>query len=220
MHTLEVDGVQLTFGHKRILNDVYFKCETGSITGLLGRNGQGKSCLMNIVYGSMQTSDKSVRINNKSVNQPFRGGNLVTFLPQHPFIPGQLTLNRIFKDFGILWDEFEHYFPELKNEGVKTIQSLSGGQRRLVEVYVIIKSKACFSMLDNPFSQIMPLHMEQIITLLQYEKKHKGFFITDQLYRQFVNICDALYVLHDGKTYLARSPYDLERYGYLNTPLK
>ncbi len=52
-HKLEVDGVQLSFGLNQILSDVYFKCDTGKITGLLGRNGAGKTCLMNIIYGSL-----------------------------------------------------------------------------------------------------------------------------------------------------------------------
>lgn len=50
-HILEVDSVILEFGNKRVLQDVYLKCETNHITGLLGRNGSGKSCLMNIMDG-------------------------------------------------------------------------------------------------------------------------------------------------------------------------
>lgn len=52
-HTLEADSIQLAFGQRQILTDIYFKCETGKIIGLLGRNGQGKTCLLNIVYGTL-----------------------------------------------------------------------------------------------------------------------------------------------------------------------
>ncbi len=214
IHKLEVDSIHLEFGQRRILTDIYFNCETGSITGLLGRNGQGKTCLMNIVYGSMQVPDKSVRFDNISVYEAFKRADLLTYLPQFNFIPSHLSLNRIFLDFNIQFIEFENYFPEFENMGKTKIKKLSGGQRRLIEVYVIVKSKAQFSMLDEPFSQIMPLQVEKIKELLNIEKVNKGFLITDHLYRQFIDICDNLYILADGKTHLTKTIEDIERHGY------
>ncbi|HZI00856.1 MAG TPA: ATP-binding cassette domain-containing protein, partial [Flavisolibacter sp.] len=64
-HTLEVDSIQLNFGEIKILSDIYIKCETGSITGLLGRNGQGKSCLMRVIHGSLP-AEKSIRFDQVS----------------------------------------------------------------------------------------------------------------------------------------------------------
>jgi len=214
IHKLEVDSIQLEFGQKRILTDIYFKCETGFVTGLLGRNGQGKTCLMNIVYGSMQASSKSVRFDNISIYEAFKRADLITYLPQFSFIPQHLSLNRIFLDFKLPLLEFENYFPEFKKIGKTKIKKLSGGQRRLVEVYVIIKSKAQFSILDEPFSHIMPLQVEKIKELLNLEKVHKGFILTDHLYRQIIDICDNLYVLADGKTHLTKTIEDIERLGY------
>ena len=65
IQTLEADSVILEFGNKRILQDVYVKCETNSITGLLGRNGAGKSCLMNIIYGTLKPYNGTISINKK-----------------------------------------------------------------------------------------------------------------------------------------------------------
>ena len=62
-HKLEADSILLEFETRRILSDIYFKCETGQITGILGRNGQGKTCLMNIVYGNLNPTSKSGRLN-------------------------------------------------------------------------------------------------------------------------------------------------------------
>jgi ABC-type lipopolysaccharide export system ATPase subunit len=214
IHKLEVDSIQLEFGQRRILADVYFKCETGSITGLLGRNGQGKTCLMNIVYGSMQVSSKSVRFDDVPIYEAFKRVDLLTYLPQFSFIPSGLTLKRIFLDFNISFSELKKWFPEFEGRSKTKINQLSGGQRRLIEVYVIIKSKAQFSMLDEPFSQIMPLHVETIKELLIIEKLNKGFLITDHMYRQIISICDSLYVLNDGKTHLTKSIEDIERLGY------
>lgn len=214
IHKLEVDSIQLEFGQRRILTDIYLKCETGSITGLLGRNGQGKTCLMNIVYGSMQATSKSVRFDNISIYEAFKRIDLLTYLPQFNFIPSGLSLKRIFLDFNISFLDFENNFPEFKSRSNAKIKKLSGGQRRLIEVYVILKSKAQFTMLDEPFSHIMPFHVEKIKELLNKEKLKKGFLITDHLYRQFIDICDNLYVLTYGKIHLTKTIDDIERLGY------
>lgn len=57
MHKLEADGIELYFGERRILSNIYIKAETGSVTGLLARNGEGKTCLMNIIYGSLNAKN-------------------------------------------------------------------------------------------------------------------------------------------------------------------
>lgn len=65
IHTLEADGIMLEFGERRILQNIYLQCKTGEVVGILGRNGQGKSCLMNIIYGKLKPLSKSVRIDKK-----------------------------------------------------------------------------------------------------------------------------------------------------------
>ena len=76
MNSLEVDSVILDFGMRRILQDVYLKCETGRITGLLGRNGTGKSSLMKIIFGKLRLSSSSVRLNNKSLVRASRSNDV------------------------------------------------------------------------------------------------------------------------------------------------
>ena len=95
IHKFEADGIMLEFGTRRILSSIYFKCETGKITGILGRNGQGKTCLMNIVYGSLNSESKSVRFDNISVFQAFKRPDLLTYLPQFNFIPSWITSKNI-----------------------------------------------------------------------------------------------------------------------------
>lgn len=215
-HILEVDSIQLEFWGKRILSDIYFKCETGSITGVLGKNGQGKTCLMNIVYGNLTSSDKSVRFDNVSISNAFKRTDLLTYLPQKNFIPGFLSLKRIFLDFSLSFKDFVNYFPEFKENENTKIRKLSGGQRRLVEVYVIIKSKSQFSMLDEPFSHLMPLQIEKINEILSDEKLKKGFLITDHMYKHILDICDNVYVLTDGRIQLTKSIEEIKMLGYLN----
>jgi ABC-type lipopolysaccharide export system ATPase subunit len=214
IHKLEADGIQLSFDTRHILTDVYFKCETGSITGILGRNGEGKTCLMNIIYGSMEAQSKSIRFDNNSTIQAFKRADLLTYLPQFNFIPKQLSLKRVFADFELSFPEFIEHFPDSKTTEKQTMQNLSGGERRLIEVYVLIKSKSQFTMLDEPFSHIMPVYVEKIKELLDSEKVHKGFIITDHLYRQIIDCCDRLYLLSSGKLHLTRSVSDIETLGY------
>ena len=213
-HKLEADSILLEFETRRILSDIYFKCETGHITGILGRNGQGKTCLMNIVYGNLNPISKSIRFDNVSVFQAFKRPDLLTYLPQFNFIPSHLTLKRIFSDFELAFSDFENIFPEFSTKFKSSINTLSGGQRRLIEVYVIIKSKSLFSMLDEPFSHLMPLQIEKVNELLKIEKLRKGFLITDHLFRYVTEISDNLYVLTDGKTHLTKGITDIERLGY------
>lgn len=213
-HTLEADGIILDFGTRRILSDIYFKCETGKITGILGRNGQGKTCLMNVVYGSLNAVSKSIRFDNLSVFQAFKRPDLITYLPQFNFIPSFLSLRRIFTDFNLNYNEFATLFPEFNSKSNIVIRNLSGGQRRLIEVYVIIKSRSKFSMLDEPFSHLMPLQIEKMKEIIHNEKKTKGFLITDHMFRQVIDICDSFYVLTDGKSYLTNNINDIEKLGY------
>lgn len=71
-------------------------------------------------------------------------------------------------------------------------------------------------MLDEPFSQIMPVHVEKIKHILKKEKKNKGIIITDHLYEYVTEICDNLYVISNGKTYLTKELNDLKILGYIN----
>jgi ABC-type multidrug transport system ATPase subunit len=85
IHTLEADGIQLDFGVRRILSDVYLKCETGKITGLLGRNGQGKTCLMNIILGTLSSSISSIRFDSNVIRNANKRPDLLLYLPQFNF---------------------------------------------------------------------------------------------------------------------------------------
>jgi ABC-type lipopolysaccharide export system ATPase subunit len=214
-HILEADGIQLSFGMRKILSDVYLQCETRKITGLLGRNGAGKTCLLNIIYGTMNNEDKSVRIDHKQIQRAFLRPGLVAYLPQFHFIPPSLNLKRIFADFRISWSGFKHDFDDIHLNPAVRLSNLSGGLRRLIETYVIIRSPTQFMMLDEPFTHIMPLHVERIKAILMEEKQQKGILMTDHLYRHIVDIADRLYLLANGKTWLVNKDEDLERHGYL-----
>jgi ABC-type multidrug transport system ATPase subunit len=214
-HILEVDSVILEFNSKRVLQDVYMKSETGKVTGLLGRNGSGKSCLMKIIYGDLLLTDKSVRLNGKSIDKEYRSPRDIRYLPQRQFMPKFLTIKRIFEDFELDFSDFKNEFPEFEKFYKSKLKNLSGGEQRIVEIYAILASKTKFCMLDEPFSQVMPLHVESIKNLILREKKYKGIIITDHLYKDIIEICDNLYVINNGKTYLTKSVQDMVTLGYI-----
>lgn len=214
-HCFEADGIQLSFGLRQILSDVYLKFDTGVICGLLGRNGQGKSCLMNLIYGTMMGSSRSVRVDHRSVLDLHRRRDLMTFLPQFNFVPGSYRVAEVFGYFGQSFADFTQIFPEFKGKENSRFAQQSGGFRRLLEVYLIIQSASKFSMLDEPFSHIMPVHVETIQTLLISKKTTKGFLITDHLYQNIIDISDKLYILENGKVQAVASQEELKRFSYM-----
>jgi ABC-type multidrug transport system ATPase subunit len=211
---LELDSVILEFGSKRVLQDVYLKCETGKISGLLGKNGTGKSCLMKIIYGELQPNYKSLRVNGITLIDGCYNPRDIRFLPQFTFIPKFLTIKNIFNDFDLDFVNFTAAFPEFETFYDKKLKELSGGDKRIIEIYSILVSKAKFCMLDEPFTQVAPIHVETIKNIIIKEKKNKGILLTDHLYKNIIDICDNLYVLNNGKSYLTKSIQDLETLGY------
>ncbi|MBF8964496.1 ABC transporter ATP-binding protein [Pontibacter sp. FD36] len=212
-HKLEADSIQLEFDGRRILSDVYVKCETGGITGLLGRNGQGKSCLMKIIYGSLRC-DKSIRFDNKIQFEAFKRPDLLLYLPQFNFIPPHISLKRIFSDFEMDYSSFAHRFPEFMKKYKSSIGNLSGGERRLVEIYSVVKSASQFAMLDEPFTHLNPIQIDKVKDFLVEEKQNKGLIITDHMFRHVLDICDTLYLLTNGKTHLVSTTEEIEELGY------
>lgn len=214
INTLEVDSVILEFGRKRVLQNVYLKSETGKVTGLLGRNGTGKSCLMKILFGELTPKDKSIRINGNALINTYRSPKDLRYLPQTRFVPNSLTIKRIFNDFKLDFDDLITYFPEFEKFHKSKLSNLSVGERRIIEIYIILVSQTKFCMLDEPFSQVMPIHVDTIKKIILREKENKGIILTDHMYKHIVDICDNLYVISDGKTYLTSSINDLETQGY------
>ena len=211
---LELDSVILEYKTKRILQDVYLKSETGKVTGILGRNGTGKSSLMRILFGEIIPTDKSIRINGNSLVSSYRSPEDLRYLPQSKFIPKSLTISRIFKDFKLDFSDFVNAFPEFEKFYKSKLIKLSGGEGRIIEIYSILVSQTKFCMLDEPFSQVMPMHIETIKNLISREKRNKGILITDHMYKHVIDISDDLYLIKDGKTNLTSDVKDLETLGY------
>ena len=118
--------------------------------------------------------------------------------------------------YGINKHEITSIFPEFKLLLKHKPVEISGGQLRLFEVMLILKSKHLFCLLDEPFSGIMPVHVELLNKVLIETKKVKGIILTDHLYQNTMQVADHLYLLANGKTYLIKDREELIFRGYLN----
>ena len=212
-HTLEIDSVELSFGDRRILSGVYLAVETGGVSAILGRNGCGKSCLMKILCGSLRAGFRSMRIDGVWHDR-FRADE-VRYLPQQGFIPGWLTLDRVLRDYDMTRGDLLKWFPLFEKLFGTKIYAMSGGERRILEGYLILRSPTRFVLLDEPFSQVAPLHVSALKRLILQERASKGILLTDHMHRHVTDLADRLYVMADGRTYLAQGEEDLVRYGYL-----
>ncbi|SKB65709.1 ABC-type branched-chain amino acid transport system, ATPase component [Salegentibacter holothuriorum] len=211
----EIDNVELYFAEKQILNGIYLKAETGKVTGILGANGSGKSSLLNIFFGSLQPRHKLIRINKKPYLKPLFKYGVVTYLPQQNFIPPKMKLETCFQLFKVDLKRFLKKFPDFKTYTKVRMRDLSGGQRRVIEIYICLNSRAKLALLDEPFSHLSPLYVEKIKNLIQELKKEKAIILSDHMYRHILDSSDALYLLKNGSTKLISKTNELEDYNYL-----
>jgi ABC-type lipopolysaccharide export system ATPase subunit len=215
-HILQVDSVELSFRDRKILSDVYLQCATNEIVGLLGRNGEGKSCLLNVILGNLKATNSFVSFDGVKVTDAFKRPALIRYLPQFNFVPADLKLYQVFEDFRLNYEHFESKFPESKMGSDSRVKQLSGGQRRLLEIYIIAKSNTMFVLMDEPFTHLNPIQIDHVKTFLKEEKINKGIIITDHMYNHILDISDQIYLLAQRKLHLTNKVSDLERLGYVN----
>ncbi len=214
---LEADSILYHIGNRQLLTDIYLSCKTGEIVGLLGRNGCGKTTLLKIIFGTLYTDNKHIRVNGKVYQQPYKYKNLVAYLPQHDFLPKNVKLEKL----------IELYFDEpAKRESIKTHErvkhhlgkcadELSKGELRYFELLLLLQKDVMFLLLDEPFSGIGPIYVEQIQELLQAHLGTKGFIITDHNYSSVVQVSHRVILLTDGCAKPIKHLEELAEYGYI-----
>ena len=213
-HQLIVDSVVVRFGEKTVLSGGYITSETGKVTGLLGRNGAGKSCMFRALMGGLRVENVMVSIDEKPVNRQIIGHS-IKYLPQGRLLPENLKLHRAFELYGINYWGFVSRFPKYSRFHDSAIWELSGGEARLAELCLVLLSEAPFYILDEPFSQIDPVNIEAVQQLIREKAKDHGIIITDHNYDAISSVADNLFVIADGYTAPVHSREDLVRYGYL-----
>ncbi|RAJ21018.1 ATP-binding cassette domain-containing protein [Pedobacter cryoconitis] len=216
MSGLHVDSVRKHFRFRQVLSDVFISCKKGEVIGLLGRNGSGKSTLLKIIFGSLAAENRFIAIDDIPKNGLFESRGLIGYLPQESFLPGHIKIKSIVSLYcdrnqaAILFDH-DLVKPFLG----KKSRELSGGERRMIEVLIMIYSTASYLLFDEPFNGIAPIYIEKIKLLIQEHAVKKGFIVTDHDYANILAISSRVIMLHDGAVKKIEGLNDLVDLGYL-----
>ena len=156
-----------------------------------------------------------VRFNDEQSTDYGHIGDRVKYLPQNLFMPPRMTLDEAFRLYDVEYDGLVSFDPKFHTFQKKQFRELSGGEARVAEMFIIIKSPSDFCILDEPFSNIAPIHVEKMQSLIREEKANKGIIVSDHLYEAIIHVSDNLFLLRDGYTFPVRSREDLIRHGYV-----
>ncbi len=216
MSKLHVDSLTKSYNNKVILSDIFLSCEKGQIIGLIGRNGSGKSTLLKIVFGTEKADSKFVRIGEQIIKNVSKGRNLINYLPQDNFLPNNVKIRTLITLFlskenrDILFNN-EYIIPLLNKQN----QELSGGEKRIVEILLIIHSNSEYILLDEPFNGVSPIVKDYIIAYIMKMKANKGYIITDHDYENVFNLVDSILYLQNGYLKKINEKRELIELGYL-----
>jgi lipopolysaccharide export system ATP-binding protein len=213
---LEADSIRKEFGDKQVLTDIAISCQPGDIIGLLGRNGSGKTTLLKILFGTLYTDHKFIRINNSVLNHPFKTKNTIAYLSQDNFLPKNITVRQVFEVYSDSLEQIGFLDDEVFSKILNTkIGLLSGGESRYLEVKLLLCLRTHFVLLDEPFNGISPLHVELIKKMIVDKSLSKGILLTDHDYRNVLDVAKKYYLLFDGGLKLMKTKQDLIEWGYI-----
>ena len=213
-HILEVNNIHKTYARREVVSDVSFAVKAGEIVGLIGPNGAGKTTCFYITCGLIRSNKGEVFLNHKSIgHMPMhKRANLgLGYLPQEPSIFRKLSVEdnimavlELNKSLSakLRKHRLETLLSEFNVEHVRHIKgiTLSGGERRRVEIARSLAMDPKFILLDEPFAGIDPISVGDIQEIIyQLRDQGIGILITDHNYREMLDTCNYSYVLHSGK---------------------
>lgn len=213
---LEIDSIQKKLDTKWILSDVYLKCRTNDVIGLLGRNGSGKSTLLKIIFGVIQSDNKCIRINGIVKNKTSDLLDEVSYLSQEKFIPNYLSVRKAIS-LSIEPESKQKFHDDEMVQSIihKRIKQLSSGELRYLEIKIILFKSSKFILLDEPYNGLSPLMVEKVNQLIKDNSSRKGIIVTDHDYENVIRISNQLLLLKDGKIHHLKDKIELIEKGYL-----
>ncbi len=224
LSTLVGRNLTKTIRGKTIVEGVTLEVTSGEVVGLLGPNGAGKTTSFNMIIGLIRHNAGDIFLNNKSIghlpmHQRARLG--IGYLPQEASIFRRLTVEENIVAVleaakkGDKKSRKEYAMSMLEEFGVAHKQlatgiTLSGGERRRVEIARAVALSPAFILLDEPFAGIDPLSVRDIQRVIQLlQERGIGVLITDHNVRETLDICDRAYILTDGKVLVSGTPDDV-----------
>ena len=210
---LTVKDISKKIKDKKILKNVSFNVDFGSICGLLGPNGAGKTSSFYIIAGLSNSDNGSIQLADDDVtNMPMhkRSKLGIKYLPQEPSIFQNLTVHENLLGLAELTynskeeinNSVEQSIDEFNLKDICNLKGrqLSGGQRRKVEIARTLVSNPKMILLDEPFAGIDPIAIEDIKDVLKKLKsKDIGILITDHNVRETLELCDTAAIINDGE---------------------
>ncbi|MBG8748498.1 LPS export ABC transporter ATP-binding protein [Neisseria meningitidis] len=220
---LVVQNLQKSFKKRQVVKSFSLEIESGEVIGLLGPNGAGKTTSFYMIVGLIAADAGSVTLDGQElrhlpIHERARLG--VGYLPQEASIFRKMTVEQNIraileirtKDKSRIDGEVEKLLADLNIERLRNnpAPSLSGGERRRVEIARVLAMKPHFILLDEPFAGVDPIAVIDIQKIIGFLKSRGiGVLITDHNVRETLSICDRAYIISDGTVLASGKPDDL-----------
>lgn len=213
MDTIKVANIYKSYGKRQVLTDVSLNLKRGEVVGLFGPNGAGKTTCFSIIVGLIGVDSGKLFLNDQDITDLpiyLRAKLGIGYLPQEPSIFRGLSvednlkvvLEIAQKDKDDIEKKIEDLLAEFSISHLRYAQSLSlsGGERRRLEIARAIANNPKFIMLDEPLAGIDPIAIADLKSLVSHLKDRGiGIIITDHNVRETLDIIDRAYVIYDGK---------------------
>lgn len=223
--TLIARGLKKQYNGKWAVDSVNLEFRAGEVIGLLGPNGAGKTTTFYMIVGLIKPEGGQVFLAGEEITQApmyLRARRGVTYLPQEPSVFRKLTVEEnllaILETLDLSREERERRLIGLLEElrlsalAKRKAFSLSGGERRRVEITRSLVTSPLFILLDEPFAGIDPLAVVDIQNIISHLKaKGIGVVISDHNVRETLGVCDQAYVLNEGRILECGTPEEIAR---------
>ncbi len=211
--TLEAQGLVKIYNGKRVVDHVGLAIKRKEIVGLLGPNGAGKTTTFYMIVGLIQPEEGRVFLDHDEITGDpmyIRARKGINYLAQEPSVFRKLTVEEnllaIMESLNISPGERKARIKGLLDElnighlAKQKAYSLSGGERRRLEITRALVTEPKFMLLDEPFAGIDPLAVNDIQEIIrQLKTRGLGIIISDHNVRETLNVCDVAYIISEGK---------------------
>jgi len=226
---LVVESLAKRYGGRAVVRDVSLSVEPGAVVGLLGPNGAGKTTCFYMVVGLVPLDEGSISLDGRSISHlPIhRRARLgLSYLPQEASVFRRLTVEQNIRavlelqqdDRGrplgeeAIEERLVELLKDLQIEEIRTnaALSLSGGERRRVEIARALAARPRYVLLDEPFAGVDPIAVIEIQRIVRFLKQRGiGVLITDHNVRETLGICDHAYIINEGQVLAEGRPDEI-----------
>jgi lipopolysaccharide export system ATP-binding protein len=224
MPTLSANNLFKAYKSRIVVDDVSFDVNSGEVVGLLGPNGAGKTTSFYMVVGLIRADKGSIELDNQDITRlPMhaRAQQGLGYLPQEASVFRKLSVED--NIMAVLEakkeltsqqrkDKLNALIDDLQIDHIRqnTGMSLSGGERRRVEIARALASQPAFVLLDEPFAGVDPISVIEIQKIVKHLiERNIGVLITDHNVRETLGICDRAYILSAGKIIAQGQPEEI-----------